>query len=32
MAKYIERERLLQDVETIGNQPWSEWETAGVML
>lgn len=31
MAEYIERERLLQDVRIIGNQPWSEWETAGVI-
>lgn len=31
MAEYIERERLLRDVRIIGNQPWSEWETAGVI-
>ena len=31
MAEYIEREALLEDIRKIGNHPWSDWETAGVL-
>lgn len=31
MADLIDRLALLKEIWSIGNQPWSEWETAGVV-
>ena len=31
MADLIDRSALLKEIWSIGNQPWSEWETVGVV-
>lgn len=31
MTDLIDRAALLKEIWSIGNQPWSEWETAGVV-